>query len=526
LSKPIIIGTRGSDLALWQANKVKCLLETNGYKAELSIIHSTGDKDRKAKLHEMGLVGVFTKELDDSLLLKEIDIAVHSLKDVPTRPPKGIIQGAVLARANPYDVLIKNGKSPSHENFILATGSLRRRAFWSHKYTSHRLKDLRGNVPTRLEKLSTEELDGIILAKAGLDRLDISPDSIEILDWMVPAPAQGIVGVFCLESNSEAIKALKDINHRSAEICAYVERDLLKTLEGGCTAPIGAHCVLNGDELELTAALLSPDGKKLIKKQAQEAASEYKALGSNLAKEILKNGGKEIMNELNKGNELPRVLCLKKLTPPRIKIGIEHGLALDSVEVIQTVTDFDSLKVKELLKSSNNYIFSSLNSVSALNKVLKGTAMIHKHVYCVGKRTAHFFEGKVKSITKVNQVSDLLKIAQESGEKKFSWFHSNLSDLSLVEQFLEYEIELNHTPVYRTEGLEPRINNLADYDALLFFSPSGVRSFLTNNSIPKDVKVGAIGNVTAEELKDRTDFIPSEFEFESLLKTTKFELSK
>jgi len=129
LSKPIIIGTRGSDLALWQANTVKSMLEANGHETELKIIHSTGDKDRKAKLHEMGLVGVFTKELDDALLINEIDIAVHSLKDVPTLPPKGIVQGAVLERANPHDVLISQGKSTDKDNFTLATGSLRRREF-------------------------------------------------------------------------------------------------------------------------------------------------------------------------------------------------------------------------------------------------------------------------------------------------------------------------------------------------------------------------------------------------------------
>jgi len=524
VNRPIKIGTRGSKLALWQANRVKDLLLEKGIPSELHIIHSTGDKDRKAKLHEMGLIGVFTKELDDALLIQEIDIAVHSLKDVPTSPPKGITQCAVLERANPHDALITASDISLEQSFKLATGSLRRRAFWKNKYPNHELIDLRGNVPTRLQKLENEDIDGIILAKAGLDRLEIFPEHFSVLDWMIPAPAQGIVGVFCLEQEVEVYEALQRINHSETEKCAYVERDFLKTLEGGCTAPIGGLAMISGDSISLNGCLLSEDGSKKINLELTKALETYKTVGSALAKEILKSGGKQIMNDINKAESHPRVLCLKKLTPPRIKLGTQFGLALESKEVIETVTDFDSIKVKSLINGSNNYIFSSLNSVNAISTILKKTAIIHKNIYCVGSRVANYFHGKVKSIHQVNEAADLVELARNSGETSFSWFHGNLSNLELVDQFLEHEIELLETSVYRTEPLEPIISNLENYDAMLFFSPSGVRSFLKNNQIPDHVKVGAIGNITAEALEGRADFTPSNFEFKALLAATENEL--
>lgn len=523
MSRTIKIGTRGSKLALWQAHKVQELLKNEGLESELHIIHSTGDKDRKAKLHEMGLVGVFTKELDDALLIGEIDVAVHSLKDVPTLPPKGIVQCAVLERASPFDVLISSGDSEGTMSLKIGTGSLRRRAFWKNKFPADSLHDLRGNVPTRLEKLEAENFDGIILAKAGLDRLEIKPENTKVLDWMLPAPAQGIVGVFCLSKNEVVFQALQRINNSESELCAKAERDFLKTLEGGCTAPIGALAVMDGENISLKGALLSEDGKMCLTQEMSKPLAQCESLGEELANELLKSGGKEIMESFKNSGNLPKVLCLKKLTPPRIKRAEEMGLALDSVEVIQTVTDYNPIEVKNLLNSSNNYIFSSLNSVSALNSVLKKTAMIHKHIYCVGNRAAHFFEGKVKSITQVKQVSELLEIAKNSGEKSFSWFHSDLSDLSLVEQFAEEELELNHTAVYKTELLSPKIEDVDQYQALLFFSPSGVRSFLENNTIPENAKVGAIGPVTAEALDGRANYTPTDYEFNAFLKATKHQ---
>ncbi len=600
MDEPIIIGTRGSDLALWQANKVKDSLAEKGHDSELKIIHSTGDKDRKAKLHEMGLVGVFTKELDDALLLGEIDIAVHSLKDVPTSPPKGIVQAAVLERANPYDLLISDKSPDKTDDFKLASGSLRRRAFWKNRYPNHELIDLRGNVPTRLAKVEEGETDGVILAKAGLDRLNMTPKHAQVLEWMTPAPAQGIVGVFCLNKNTRCKEILAQINHKDAEICAHVERQLLSTLEGGCTAPIGALAQIVKRSVEVKASLLSEDGKIHVYQTFKKGKINYLDLGKEAAEKMLENGGREIMRELKLGTKEPqplhsakapqskvehshavgthsiktqciaqaasivqtkkeeikkrseaertkktsnlkpqtslptgkasnsrRVLCLKKLTPPRIKAGAKLGLELTGIEVIETLPNFNTVEVKQLLSSKNNWVFSSLNAVSAITSVLKNTASIHKHIYCVGSRVANFFEGKVKSIHQVNSVDELAEKAAATGEKDFVWFHGSKSDLNLIQEFELLEMELKAASVYRTELSEPRIEKLEDYDIYAFFSPSGVDSFNAHNYIPESAIVAAIGSTTAEYLAHIYDeqentqleniIVPDTFEYEHLL---------
>jgi len=723
MTKPIIIGTRGSELALWQANKVKELLAEKGHESEVKIIQSTGDKDRKAKLHEIGLVGVFTKELDDALLLGEIDVAVHSLKDVPTSPPKGVVQCAVLERANPYDVLISSSKFKKTKKFTLASGSLRRRAFWQNKYPEHALDNLRGNVPTRLQKIDLESVDGVILAKAGLDRLGLAPKNVEILDWMTPAPAQGIVGVFCLNKSKKLKASLAEINDKNTEICAQVERDLLKALEGGCTAPIGAHAQIVKRSVEVKASLLSEDGKTHVYQVNKKGLTTCDELGKETAQAMLANGGKELMKalkeaELNKldsaktenptkekepepvviekettraiekpsekaedleenetklkplsikrtiitlkedpaeleieaeeveekkivlkpisikrtltaveekpaektiekkediqidakeevkeetvaapelksisikrtktevteespSNEtptetvdespvkaieepqkdiieevkelaapelksisikqsaskeipladgFPKVLCLKKLTPPRINAGRKSGLGLTAVEVIETQPDFESYAVSYALKSTNNWVFSSLNSVSAITSVLKSTSMIHKHVFCVGPRVANFFDGKVKAIHQVNSASELTEVAKASEKERFMWFHGNKSDMALIEEFEVHEMTLSSHTVYKTELIIPRIEDLEDYKALMFFSPSGVDSFNEHNYIPENAVVSAIGKTTAEYIALKYDdqentklenvITPEVYEYEHLL---------
>ena len=224
---------------------------------------------------------------------------------------------------------------------------------------------------------------------------------------------------------------------------------------------------------------------------------------------------------------LPKVLCLKKLTPPRINAGRKLGLGLTASEVIETQPEFDSYAVSTALKSTNNWVFSSLNSVSAITSVLKNTSMIHKHVFCVGSRVANFFEGKVKAIYQVNSVSELTEVANASEKEAFMWFHGNKSDMALIEEFEVHEMTLNTHSVYRTELSTPKIEDLEDYKALMFFSPSGVDSFNEHNYIPENAVVSAIGKTTAEYLAHSYDeqentkleniITPETYEYEHLL---------
>ena len=295
----IRIGTRKSKLALWQANEVKAALELQGHSCELVLIESNGDQDLNQPLYAIVIQGIFTKTLDTALLNKKIDIAVHSLKDVPTLLPKGIQIKAVLSRGNPMDVLVYNTSFNAREtDASIGTGSLRRRAQWLRKYPNHKVENLRGNLQKRLEKLNNSEWSGAVFAQAGLERLDLLKVNHEVLEWMLPAPSQGIVGIACLETNRAIQEVLEKINCTTTAKCAHIERSFLNTLEGGCTAPIGAHAYFNNDKLYFKGGLFSLDGTIAILHEEATSSEQHEETGIKAAHEILNKGGKELMHQI------------------------------------------------------------------------------------------------------------------------------------------------------------------------------------------------------------------------------------
>ncbi len=312
MNKIIRIGTRDSELALWQANTVKKGLEDFGYQTQLVPVKSTGDIVLDQPLYEMGITGIFTKTLDIAMLTGQIDIAVHSLKDVPTLLPKGIVQTAVLPRASHLDVLVHNGNFDYTQPNKIATGSLRRKAQWLHRFPNNEVTDLRGNVNTRLQKLKDNDWQGAIFAEAGLERLGfISEKNIksptfegfaEQLDWMLPAPAQGAMVIVALQNDNFSIEATKKLNDLSSEICTTIERTFLNKLEGGCTAPIGALATIIEDKIQFKGCLFSLDGVKKIEVEDSIAfqndtssIEKYKDFAKNCAQTILENGGRQLM---------------------------------------------------------------------------------------------------------------------------------------------------------------------------------------------------------------------------------------
>jgi len=298
MSKAIRIGTRDSELALWQATTVKNKLEELGHSCQLIPVKATGDLLLDKPLYELGITGIFTKTLDVALLKGEIDLAVHSMKDVPTLLPKGIIQAAVLKRGNPRDILAHKGLDFLNEEGLVATGSLRRKAQWLHRYPLHEITDLRGNVNTRLEKLRNNPWNAAIFAAAGLERIGILPEKHTTLEWMIPAPAQGAMMVVTLDKNEHCKKALAPLNDLDTERCTKVERDFLRTLEGGCTAPIGALATLQEDKLHFRGILLSLDGQEKFEIHKEVGIHELDGLGNACALEILEQGGKELMTTI------------------------------------------------------------------------------------------------------------------------------------------------------------------------------------------------------------------------------------
>ena len=251
MSKIIKIGTRDSELALWQANFVQKKLHGLGYKTAIIAVKSQGDLTLDKPLYELGITGIFTKTLDIAMLNGQVDIAVHSMKDVPTALPIGIVQVAVLERANTLDILVHKGNLDFlNSTGTIATGSLRRQAQWLNKYPNHKVVDLRGNVNTRMQKLNESEWNGAVFAAAGLERINIKPKNYIDLDWMTPAPAQGAMVVVAMEKDVFCREALAKLNDRETEICTQIERQFLKTLEGGCSAPIGALAKFSSKNIE------------------------------------------------------------------------------------------------------------------------------------------------------------------------------------------------------------------------------------------------------------------------------------
>ena len=274
----IRIGTRSSKLAVWQAKKVQEKLKEINVSSTIVQITSSGDKDLSKPIYELGITGVFTKEIDIALINKEVDIAVHSLKDVPTTLPKGVIQSAVLKRGSEKDIIIIN-KDLLELNNTIATGSLRRKAQWLNKYESDKIVNIRGNVATRLKKLKESNWRGTIMAKAGLERLNLLPLNYMDLDWMIPAPAQGAISVQNLAENSSITKILNEITHSETEMCTNIERAFLNKLEGGCSAPIGANAKVVDGYIEFCGVILSVDGKDKIEvKEIEKIENNLKVI--------------------------------------------------------------------------------------------------------------------------------------------------------------------------------------------------------------------------------------------------------
>ena len=295
----IRIGTRNSPLAMWQAKEVEQKLQNLGYETSLVPVLSSGDKNLNQPLYSLGITGVFTKDLDIALLNNEIDIAVHSLKDVPTVLPQNIEISAVLERDFPQDVLVRKSSSKNKNlaEVKIATSSLRRRAFWLEQFPETEFSDIRGNVQTRLKKLDEGDFDATLFSLAGIKRMEMELD-FEYLDFMISAPSQGVVAIASRVDDLEVKEILQQINHKETQICVEIERNFLRTLEGGCTAPIGAIAKFDEGKITFEGKLNSLDGRKTINLVEEFDYNDSENFGEKFAKIILEKGGKEMMEEI------------------------------------------------------------------------------------------------------------------------------------------------------------------------------------------------------------------------------------
>ena len=304
----IRIGTRKSKLALWQAHKVQEELNALGQASELVLIESEGDKILDTPLPLIGGKGVFTKALDDALIAGKIDLAVHSHKDIPTELPEGIALCSVMERGNPFDVLVvrkdNNFLNDKEYKGLIATSSNRRKSQWIDRYENHRTCDIRGNVQTRIKKLKESNWDGAIFAAAGLERLELEHEIAMVLDWMVPAPAQGAVAVVCREDDRATAAFCREFHQQETALCTSIERDFLNKLNGGCSAPIGAYAKVDEGMLKLQAVVMDPNAEIKIEVKLEKDAMLAHNLGVEAAEYALKRGAKDIINKLPKEKRL------------------------------------------------------------------------------------------------------------------------------------------------------------------------------------------------------------------------------
>ena len=295
------VGTRGSKLALAQAEKVCGLLRREGVDAEIVVIKTSGDIHVSEPLHAMkGGVGAFVREIDDLLLGGEIDLAVHSLKDVPTARPEGIVQAAVLKRESACDVSVTiDGRrlADLKEGSVIGTSSTRRMAFIHRQYPGLITKNIRGNVDTRLRKLNDGEYDAIILAEAGLIRLGINANAERLDPYeFVPSANQGVITIAAKEK-SEAAEIAARLNDETTYIETRVERLIAAYLDGGCVAPMGAYALLSEEEIDVVAEVLSLDGKVCARIKDRIPVEGYEASVMSLAKLLADRGGRVLVEE-------------------------------------------------------------------------------------------------------------------------------------------------------------------------------------------------------------------------------------
>jgi hydroxymethylbilane synthase len=321
MKKTVRIGTRDSQLAVWQATLVQQELLKHNIESELVYLKSDGDIDLITPLYEMGVQGVFTKTLDTALLNNRVDIAVHSMKDVPTQLAHGLQQVAVLPRASYKDILVYRGDEVAlfkelgfvngewtmvnnialpiaHSPFTIATSSVRRRAQWLNRYPNHTLDNLRGNVNTRMHKLEESKWNGAIFAGAGLERIGLRPKNSIDLNWMLPAPSQGAITIVCREGDNEAAEASGLLNDPVTAACTKIEKDFMRILMGGCATPISALAIQKEQNIHFRGNILSLDGKEKVEVEYTVPKLQSFNLGKLAAQELLANGGDTIIAKI------------------------------------------------------------------------------------------------------------------------------------------------------------------------------------------------------------------------------------
>lgn len=489
---PIVIGTRGSDLALWQAYHVKAQLEGLGKKVEIKIIKTSGDQIQNLSFDKMEGKGFFTKEIEAELLLGNIDLAVHSHKDLETDQPEGLKVASVSEREDPADIILM---LPDHfdatknlflkEGTVVGTSSARRKSQLMAFRNDIQIKDLRGNVPTRIQKLREGQYGAIVLAAAGVKRLNIDLSEFKIYRpdprEFISAPAQGVLALQIREKDVELEKILQALNdpHAAKEIA--VERKVLNQMIGGCQLPLGVHCINDKGIYKVWAALGNEKG---VKRVYAEGAND----------EILAD---EILSLLASDRPELSLFISKKITPGSL---FNQRFLGESIKIIaEPLIDVKGIDFTEIPKSDWIF-FTSRNSAKYFFK--NNLDLTGRKIACVGRSTYQEVAKHTSRIDFVGNDVDVKKVGEQfaalAGKETVLFPLSTISRRT-VQQFFKNPAQVIDFVTYET--LEKKDFDLPFCDVLVFTSPSSVRAYLREYDIKENQKVVAIGPTTGKELE-------------------------
>jgi len=542
MKKNIRVGTRGSKLALYQAYKVKEELERQfkDITFEIAIIKTKGDIILDVPLSKIGDKGLFTKELEIALFNNEIDLAVHSLKDLPTVFPAGAKLGAVLKRGETRDALVSlNNRKISDltANDVIATSSLRRKAQLLRINKDFKIVEIRGNVNTRIRKMQEGYCDVMVMAAAGLQRLGMSEYISELIasETMIPACSQGAIAIEIRDNDTFIEEILSKINDRDTWIATEAERAFLRSLEGGCQIPVGSYSRIDGDKFYIKGFISSIDGSEYFKESASGDINNAVEIATQLAKSLYNRGGKEILeiirnvNLTEKINELPlknKIIISTRATesgdtlPDLLQVQGAKILSLPMIEVKQSMlNDFE----KNILKNINSYnwiFFTSKNGVVNFFKHLidvKGNTELSKtlKIAAIGNKTAlelEYYGFSAHFISEGNTSEELLEQFYKSENPdnlKVLLALGNLANDTLLNR-LSKENEVKRINVYDTLKPDKTDENILDtikkdiYDLILFTSPSTFQNFSSfiDADILKKLKIASIGSTTTKAISD------------------------
>ena len=539
MNNPVRIGTRGSKLALYQAFRVKEELEAQfpAKNFEIVIIKTKGDKILDVALSKIGDKGLFTKELELALFANEIDMAVHSLKDLPTTFPEGTKLGAVLKRGETRDAFVSVDGRKLHEmtsEDVVATSSLRRKAQLLRKYPNLKIVDIRGNVNTRIRKMQEGYCSAMVMAAAGLQRLDMGEHITEIidLDEMIPACGQGAIAIEIKDNDPDIENIISAINDRETLITTNAERAFLKTLEGGCQIPVGSHSKIEGDTFTITGFISSINGLNFMKETAQGKIDDAEQLSIEIAKKIYIRGGKQILDQVRTENITEQVES-KKLQgkvlittrpidadddlPDLLKNEGAEVLALPMIE-IKSVTPTE--KEKETLNNLDQFHWVFFTSKHGVVHFFKHLSEINGNtnlpdslkIGTVGKKTAaelDYYGYAPDFISTGNTSVDMLDLFYKKyspSNLNFLLALGNLADDTL-ENKLSEENQVTRINIYKTmspaSADETILNRIAknSYDLILLTSPStfsNLKSFIDL----KELKLASIGQTTSKAIQN------------------------